>query len=181
MIGHYFVLGNRRLLLALMSPFLILTPLLSGCGGGNSPSTVTMVTTDASLASRLRTAEETVTLSSGQVLSLKPYLWRDFQPVSPSDGKPLIASFRVRIADDTPLPEGVTVNAAWVLYGNAVWSSQPVAEYASPSGSSSFEVMSRNGPKWGPNVAVDVIVQVRDARNATYLLQSANQNIHRTD
>jgi hypothetical protein len=169
-----------------------MTPLLTGCGGSKDTgiSFSPTVTTNAAMASRLRGAGETVTLSSGQVLVLTPYLWWDFQPVSPVDGKPLLASFRVRTADDTPLPEGVTIDAAWVIYGNEVWSSQPALEYAPPagsSGSSGFEVMSRNGPKWGPNVAVDVIVQVRDTsastntNNAAHLIRAANQNINRTD
>jgi hypothetical protein len=73
------------------------------------------------------------------------------------------------------------VDAAWVVLGDAIWNAQPVEERPRESGSPSLEVVGRNGPKWGPDVSVDVIVQVRDERNATYRLQARQQPIARTD
>jgi hypothetical protein len=153
--------------------------LTSGCGGGG-PAPVSPTPSSAT-ANQLRTAPEAVTLPGGQVLRLSPYLWRDFQPVSPVDGKPLVAVFRVSTEDMTPLPMGTRVDAAWVVFGDEVWNAQPVEEHPRESGSPSLEVIGRNGPKWGPNVSVDVIVQVRDDRNAAYRLQARRQPIARTD
>jgi hypothetical protein len=169
---------RRATLTAAVSLFTLIVT--SGCGGssGTAPASPTL---SSATASQLRTAPEAVTLPGGQTLRLSTYLWRDFQPVSPVDGKPLIAVFRVATADQTPLPTGTRVDAAWVVFGDEVWNAQPVEEQPRESGSPSLEVVGRNGPKWGPNASVDVIVQVRDDRNATYRLQAPQQPIARTD
>ena len=153
--------------------------LFVGCGGGTT-------TVDSSLLAspqiaQLRSAPEQVTLSSGTSLHLTPYLWRDFQPVSPPDGKPMIAVFTVETTDQAPIPDTVHVTNAWVINRNETWQVKPAEEQPRTSGSSQFEVVGRNGPKWGPDISVDVIVEVRDNHNTAYLLQSRQQLIHRTD
>jgi hypothetical protein len=49
------------------------------------------------------------------------------------------------------------------------------AEHATPF----IEVIARNGPHMGPGVAVDVIIQLRDAEGRTFLLRVLNQLIQR--
>lgn len=129
-------------------------------------------------APELRAAPLTVTLA-GATLALETSLWRDFQPSSPPDGKPLIAVMRVRTAGGSPMPPAVRADAAWVVYGDRVWSAAVAEEY--PREASSFEVVAREGPKWGPGVTVDVVVRLRDAGGATALLRATAQPIHRTD
>jgi hypothetical protein len=154
--------------------------LLPGCGGGSGNTGVSPAP-GTPLLSHLRTAPEQVTLRNGQSLRLTAFLWRDFQPISPPDGKPLIAVFRVGTTDQTPLTGGTRVDGAWVVLGDEVWDARPAEEHPRDPGSHTLEVVGRNGPKWGPGVSVDVIVQVRDQQNATYRLQVRQQPIHRTD
>src|SRR5438552_2287407 len=49
------------------------------------------------------------------------------------------------------------------------------------TGPSFFEVVARDGPKWGPGIAVDVVVRLRDGAGHEVLLQARAQWINRTD
>jgi hypothetical protein len=128
-------------------------------------------------AEELRSAPLSVT-ADGKTLVLEPFLWRDFMPVSPPDGKPLVAILRLRASDGSAPPSDVHIDAAWVVNGREVWTTGVGEERVT---STSYEVVARNGPKWGPGVAVDVIVRVRDSHGTTSLLRAANQLIGRTD
>ena len=127
--------------------------------------------------SELRGAPTSITLG-GKTLVLETYLYRDFMPVSPPNGKPLIAVLRVKTADGSAFPSGVRADGAWVVLGDEVWSAA-VGEERFPS-ASSYEVVARNGPKWGPGVTVDVVVRLRED-GEEHRLRASNQPIHRTD
>ena len=144
-----------------------------GCSSGRDPLAPTPP------ASELRAAPTLVTVA-GTALRLETYLWRDFQPISPPDGKPLIAVMRVRAADGGTVPGGLQVDAAWVVNGGAVWAAEVRDEHGS-SNAQYYEVVGRDGPKWGPGITVDVIVRVRDAQaGASRLLRAADQPIRMT-
>ena len=131
-------------------------------------------------APELRATPVRVTLDGTELL-LESFLWRDFQPISPPDGKPLIAVFRVKAADGSDVPQSVRADAAWVVFGNDVWAARVVEEQPRSALPTGFEVVARNGPTWGPGASVDVIVQLRDAASRAVLLRAADQPIHRTD
>ena len=143
---------------------------LLGC---REPSTVAPVLI-------LPDAKPTVTVD-GATLVLETYIWRDFQPISPPDGKPLIAVLRVKTADGSPVPRTVTADRAWVILGSDIWETAVVEEQSRTAGASYFEVVARNGPKWGPDVTVDVAVRLRGASGDIVLLGASDQPIHRTD
>jgi hypothetical protein len=130
--------------------------------------------------SMLRAAPTTATLS-GQTLRLMPYVYRDFQPLSPPDGRAMIAVLRVQTTDGSAFPTGVRVDSAWVLFGQEVWTAPveetPAVQPRSPMG----EWVIRNGPKWGPGVNVDVIVALRTSTGSTSLLRAPDQLIQRTN
>ena len=130
-------------------------------------------------ASDLRTVPLSV-IVDGEALVLTASLWRDFQPSSPPDGKPLVAVLRVSAADGGLVPVGIAIDAAWVVHGDAVWATA-VGEgrFAEPT-PTFYEGVARNGPKWGPGITVDVVVRVRSG-GETRMLRAANQPIHRTD
>lgn len=127
----------------------------------------------------LENAPSRVTIG-GSELKLEAYLWRDFQPVSPPDGKPLIAVLRVRTADGGRLPDGIRVDQVSIVYNDDVWSA-PVEEEFPSAQPSVLEVVAREGPKWQPGISVDVVVRIRDAEGRVYWLRAADQPIHRTD
>lgn len=125
-------------------------------------------------------AAQLVARVEGKELILLPYLWRDFQPVAPPDGQPLIAGLRVRAADSTAVPSTIRIDAAWIVFGDQVWATSVGEGRFETSPWPFYEVVARNGPKWGPGVRVDVVVRIRHS-GTTSLLRAADQLIGRTD
>ena len=154
-----------------------------------SLSLVLLVATSSCSAARMTASVPTRDLQSapvsvivgGQTLVLVPSLWRDFQPISPSDGKPLVAVLRVQTPDGAALAATFRVDGAWVINGAEVWTaSVGEGKLESPS-PVAYQVMVRDGPKWGPNVSVDVVVRIREPSGSSQLLRAAAQLIRRTD
>lgn len=119
----------------------------------------------------------------GRKLFLFTSLWRDFQPISPPDGRPLIAIIYIESTDSTQLPTSISADAIYIVYRWTVWKSwfseEPIAsDLKKPN---RIVRIARNGPKWGPGVFVDVIVLVSYGQNDKKLLRSSSQPIGRTD
>jgi len=152
---------------------LVLACTLLGCSGSPSGPEVRP-------APELRATPVRVTLG-GQELVLETYLWRDFQPISPPDGKPLIGVLRIKAANGSAVPATTRATAAWVVLGSDVWATAVAEEQPRGTTGDAYEVVIRDGPKWGPGVTADVVVRLRDAGGNTVLLRAADQSIHRTD
>ena len=83
----------------------------------------------------LRAAPLVATIAGVRV-ELQVTLWRNFQPITPPDGPPLVVSVR--------LPQSITaisIDRIWVLFGDQVWSGKPEQNLGSA------EWVSRDGPK----------------------------------
>jgi hypothetical protein len=146
--------------------------LMIGCGRGTPVS-------PQSLPSSELTSAPTRVVAGGKSLTLTASLWRDFMPISPPDGKPLIAVMQVRTDDGSPVPAGIAADTSWVIYGDEVWSSFVEPRPRSETGPI-YEVIARNGPKWGPGVTVDVVVRLRDSDGRVVLLRAEKQTITAT-
>ena len=153
----------------------ITTYIVAGCGGDALLAPPALIP----VSPQLRSAPVQLVFGATTV-RLDTYLWRDFQPVTPPDGKPLIASLRVMSMDGTAIPPTVHADSAWIINGDLAWATAVVQEQPG-SDASSFEVVARQGPQWGPGIAVDVVVQLRDASGQAFLLLASGQLIHRTD
>ena len=116
---------------------------------------------------------------AGVGLTLEAYLFRDYAPVSPADGKPLIASVRLKATDGKDLPADLRAETFYVIYGEQVWTPDLVQEWPSTS-PGDMELVARNGPKWPTGSTVDVVLRLRHG-NTALLLKAAGQQIHRTD
>ncbi|MBN1695433.1 hypothetical protein JW879_08540 [candidate division WOR-3 bacterium] len=114
---------------------------------------------------------------------LETYLWRDFMPVSPPDGQPLIALIWVTAIDSLAFPSSIDANRLYIVNDEQLWETEFSDEDrpVNPSREHQLEKIARDGPKWGPNIQVEVIVKVVDGENNTYLLRASDQWIHRTD
>jgi hypothetical protein len=117
---------------------------------------------------------------AGRTLSLESHLWRDFMPITPPQGQPLAAVLRIH-ANTGALPSGLEASAVWVVYGDQVWATEDLEIRPPDAAQSYLEVVARNGPKWGPDVTVDVVVRLVDAEDRRWLLRAADQTILRTD
>jgi hypothetical protein len=146
---------------------------LWGCGG-DGPTTPGSVT-----ESELTTAPAEV-LVGGKALTLETSLWRDFQPISPPDGKPLVAILQIKTEDGSEVPGTVRADMVWVLNGMQRWSAVPQEERRRPETSPVYELVVRDGPKWGPGISVDVVVRLRSNDARAFLLRAADQSIRGT-
>jgi hypothetical protein len=143
---------------------------LSACSG-QTPTAPASVP-----ASALAGAPTQVTVS-GKTLTLTTNLWRDFMPISPPEGKPLVAALQIRTGDASHVPSEVTADMVWVIHGDALWSATPREDRTRAETSPVYEVIARDGPKWGPGISVEVVVRLRDAAARSYLLRAPKQMI----
>ncbi len=150
--------------------------LSSSCGSEqrNPTAAIPVLPVDA-----LKMAPQTVTIGD-QEFALETYLWRDFMPVSPPDGKPLTALVEVVEKNGSPISPDLELKYLWVINGREVWSTTFTDETLS---SPEYELhrIARNGPLWGPDIEVDVIVALTRGREPISLLRASDQSIFRTD
>ncbi|MCT7952326.1 hypothetical protein NG798_21250 [Ancylothrix sp. C2] len=113
--------------------------------------------------------------------NLETYLWRDFMPMTPPDGTPLIASLRLSAADGKIVPNSLNANRIWLIEnGQILWETNLADENRQPP-SNQIKRIARNGPNLQPGTAVDIVVQVTDNKNQTYFIKASKQIIQRTD
>jgi len=115
---------------------------------------------------------------------LETYLWRDFMPNCPPDGRPLIALIKISTADSSEFPSSIDTDRSWVIKDEKVWETKFSKEKVPPEfpGDHKLKKIARNGPKWSPEIQVDVVVRIIDTQNnKTYLLRALKQMIYRTD
>ena len=140
----------------------------------------------------LRNAPTEVVLN-GRSLSLSAYPWRDFMPsfLPAPNGSPMMVVLKVATSDKKPFPSGVRMERAWVLFGEQMWQTSEFRaqvkgtphnkdSWINCSDSPVCEATAREGPKWGPGVFVDVVVQLTDKEGRHYLLQVPKQCVKAT-
>ena len=113
---------------------------------------------------------------------LDAYLWRDFMPISPIDGRSLISINWLRSIDSTDIPSSIDLIEQYIINNDSIW----IAEYANESRpiqpKYKIEKISKEGPKWGPKIYVDVISKLRDSKtNNDYFISLKNVYIKRTN
>jgi hypothetical protein len=125
---------------------------------------------------------ETVKIGSNTFV-LDAYLWRDFMPVSPENGKPMISINWLVDKNSVKIPDNITMVKQYVIYNDEIWIADYEDEAPAPSlPEYKLERISRNGPEWGPKVYVDVISQIHDSKNKKdYYIILKNVFVNRTD
>ncbi|MCG3132062.1 MAG: hypothetical protein FLDDKLPJ_02872 [Phycisphaerae bacterium] len=132
-------------------------------------------TREALLAAPLSVAVEGVTLR------LEAFLWRDFMPISPPGGKPLMASIKLVVVDAgaKSFPGGVDAERVWLVKGEEVWAGKFLVEER-PDEPGMKEKVFRDGPAWEPGEEVDVVIEVHDRAGAKRLLRAPKVRIIKT-
>lgn len=108
------------------------------------------------------------------------YLGRDFMPVSPPGGRPLMASIWVVAEDGGVFPQDITVDRIWI-YGPTVWDTAPAEVRRAPEVGTppdQIVVVARDGPKWEPGIEVDLVLRLRLGAT-TYFLRLTSVAIER--
>jgi hypothetical protein len=121
----------------------------------------------------LLNAPETLDVGQQQY-RLETLLWRDFMPISPPNGKPLIAFVELVNEDQGTIPDDVDLVYIWVVNGSRVWAA------TFPDGTGQTEGTARGGPKWGPDIFVDVVVAATTGSSGIQLVRARAQEIHAT-
>jgi hypothetical protein len=126
-------------------------------------------------------ASDTLIIGSNKYV-LDAYLYRDFMPISPSDGKALISINRLRDIDSTEISDNIDLIEQYVINNDSIWISKYENEPSVSQPKYKIERVSRDGPKWGPKIYVDVISKVHDSEtNNDYYIRTKNIYIERTD
>ena len=137
---------------------------------------------DKELISELRAIVTDTLLLDSRTYVLEAYMWRDFQPISPENGKPLISINWLVCTDSVKIPANIHLVKQFVIYGDVVWVSDYSNETLSAEPEYKIKKVSREGPKWGPHVSVDVISQIHDSNTGKdYYVGLKNVYIGRTD
>jgi hypothetical protein len=162
---------NEKLFVILFSSFLVL--FLAGCSDPvSSPPEISIY--------NLLSAPDTLEVEN-QKIFMTTYMWRDFMPISPPNGKPLIAIVYIETIDSSEISPAIIADAIYIVNRREVWKSYFSDEQ--PAGESKpFRItkIARNGPMWGPGIYVDVVVKLKVNRTI-YLLKASRQYIGRTD
>lgn len=108
---------------------------------------------DEKIAKQLKNAPEYLRLD-GINLDLSAYLWRDFMPPSGPNGSPLMAVVELE-GENGLLPGEIESERLYIIYENNIWATG-FDEVSIED--DEIEVISRNGPKWGPDVEVEVVL-----------------------
>jgi len=142
----------------------------------NKYKTEGTIQTNSAFADTLRLSPEIIQVGAN-TFYLQSNLWRDFMPQSPPNGKPLICISALIEKDSLPIPASVKLIKQYVVYGNDIWTDQ----YSGISSYQSFilEGTARNGPKWGPDILVDVICEFQIG-NSIFRVIAKQQKIIKT-
>ncbi|MEM7101858.1 MAG: hypothetical protein AAF502_01930 [Bacteroidota bacterium] len=116
----------------------------------------------------------------GNDLMLDTYLWRDFMPIAPPNGRNLIGQLLIHREDFSPFKPLFSVTGVYIYDDDEwLWSVKPEEKTYEINGSNQVEVVVRDGPKLDTDLKVDVIV-VLEFKGERYLLKADDQTIHRT-
>jgi hypothetical protein len=131
----------------------------------------------------------TMVVVDNRSLHLSTYPWRDFSPGAwGQGGSPMNIGLKVTSADKQPLPSGLRMDRAWVLFGEEAWE-VPIRgrkagqdhdkdswiNWINCADKPVCEISLGGGPQWGPSVYVDVVVRLTDSEGRKHFLQAPNQ------
>ena len=91
-----------------------------------------------------------------------------------------MALVKVKAPGETAISSKIDATRLWVVNGVEIWETELASRGGSTIGDT-LEKIGRDGPKWGPEITVDVVVKIIDLKSGkSYLLKASNQDIHRT-
>ena len=128
----------------------------------------------------MREVPDTLVIGEQQMV-LTSSIWRDFMPISPPDGKPMIGVFYLTSVDESPLPADLRMRAAWIAKEDAVWASY-MSDEPPPDDVPPYRLngVVRGGPKWHPGIDLFGVVQITDSVGRVYLIRSAQTTLGAT-
>ena len=147
--------------------------IIFGCNGKNN----SIISPDPIIDDLIKSPTSIQIDSTNFVLSV--YLWRDFMPISPPDGKPMLASVEILTSDSSDFPENIDADKMWVIDSTNSWETflydQSVHE--------SYSILKKasNGPKWEIGLYLDVVVRLVQDDTLYHYLKIEDVLLRRTD
>ena len=116
---------------------------------------------------------------NGRFFNLETYIWRDFMPPSPPDGKPMIIIIRIIPNDSQAFPSDLDANRLWLINGEDIVSLTFTNETRIKP-PNILEKVAREGPKWDVGIKIDIVIRLIQNGYRTYYLKAKDQIIHST-
>lgn len=140
------------------------------------------INSDEKLIFQLKTdAVDTLIIDSNSFV-LEAYLWCNSQAIDSENGKVIIAINRLVETDSVKVPDNINLVKQYVIYKDSLWVSDYESETRPDQSEYKLEKVSRNGPKWGPRITVDVISQVYDSNTKKkYYIKRKNIFVEQVD
>lgn len=112
---------------------------------------------------------------------LEAYLYRDFMPVSPPEGRPMVSLNCLVALDSTEIPRAINLIKQFVIYHDTIWvKDYEKDDYDDTTRTYQLCRVSKNGPMWEPGVLVDVIAEIYNStKDSTYYLRALDQCIEK--
>jgi hypothetical protein len=132
---------------------------------------------DPKFAQELRSSPESLAIGNNKLI-LTTYLWRDFMPIAEEDGSKMICVNKLTEIDSLPILTTITLKKQYLIKGNEIWTAEYIETIKNPD--HILEGIVRDGPKWGPNIEVDVVAEFDNA-GTTHRILAKSQLIHKTE
>lgn len=131
------------------------------------------ISKDASLANELRSVDEELSID-GHTYFLNAGVARDFMPGSYENGSPMMGGSDLTDKDTLDMDNGIFLKKQYVVKGNEIW----IADFSEVSLVQSHVLRGtvRNGPKWGPDITVDIVCEFQK-NGTTYQIIAKSQTI----
>lgn len=128
----------------------------------------------------LQAAPEKIVINNSEY-TLSTFLWRDFMPLMYSNGgSSLMTIVEIKSPGKTTISSEIDATRLWIVKGKEIWEAGLTEETRFTTGDTLGKI-NRSGPRWGPEITVDVIVRVIDLKSGKeYLLKAPNQIIVKT-
>ncbi len=135
------------------------------------------VKNDAKFAEELRSSPQMITFGNNNLV-LTTYLWRDFMPIAEEGGSKLMCVNKLIDVDSIPIPGTIHLKRQYVIKDNEIWT----AKNSEIRNDIDFilEGVVRDGPKWGPNIEVDVVCEFENS-GIIHRVLAKSQIINRTE
>ena len=161
--------------IALTTVLLLIICMALSCSDNNNPNESKTSIIDNNIVNAPSQIE-----IDGQEFSLSSYLWRDYMPISPIDGKELAAVVYIATSDSSQFPLDLKADKMWVLNKDEIWEAQ-LTNGTQPDGNFKIKKSANGGPKWDVGSEVIVVVQLVDKNNQIYYIKEDGSLIRRTD
>ena len=123
----------------------------------------------------LLSAPETLSVDNKSIV-LKTFIYLNLMPIVSET--PMIVPIHLETADSSDIPISISLKSIYVVKESEVWKSFFTNEDPAESEIRPYRIIkiARNGPKWGPDIYVDVVVSL-EINNKKYLIRASDQYI----